>query len=145
MAAVFERRLVRRSIFNPFSTAKSKGKFRERAIVGIGRKTWNWKIWPDYVAAAAKPIGWKKAREREGDSQEDEGDWDNNTRGPPYMTSTDFWGSLTPSPSLSEKSMLFDRKSATFLDPSSSPSARTSYMEASKGKCLYCTCACCRR
>ena len=31
-----------------------------------GRETWNWKIWPDYVAAAAfavGPIGWKKVGE----------------------------------------------------------------------------------
>ena len=33
------------------------------------------------------------------------------------MTSTDILGSLTPSHSLSAKSMLLDRKFATFLDP----------------------------
>ena len=28
---------------------------------GVGRETWNWKIWPDYVAGfAVRPIGWKK-------------------------------------------------------------------------------------
>ena len=49
-------------------------------------------------------------------------------RGLSYMTSTEFWVILTPSPSLSAKSILSVHKFGTFPEPPP-PSVRTSYME----------------